>query len=208
MPARVTAGVVLMVCLTLSAPVTPALGQSAEPPAPKLPPLTAETVGCPETAGVAEPAPNAGATVDDCRWLVIGEGTADGRPWRVVAAAVADESWWWWLEVEHETTGSMVSGPAPTISAMMRADPHVAYGVVGPQVSRALLETTRADVELTIVPLTGIGVEAAAFVEPVSSGTEVEWFVALATDGAELDRLVGPAAGPWASQVPAAPPTP
>ena len=88
----------------------------------------------------------------------------------------------------------------------MRADPHVAYGVVGPQVSRVLLETTGADVDLTVVPLTGIGAEAGAFAAPVPPGTEVEWFVAEAADGTELERLVGPAAAPWASQVPATAP--
>jgi hypothetical protein len=181
------------------------MGQSSEPAAATLPPLTAETIGCPKTAGVAEPAPTADVTVEDCLWLVVSEGTTDGKPWRVVAMAVGDELSWW-LELEYESTGSMVSGRIPIISAEMRADPHVAYGVVGPQVSRVLLETTGADVDLTVVPLSGIGAEAGAFAEPVPPGTEVEWFVALAADGSELDRLVGPAAAPWASQEPAASP--
>jgi len=90
------------------------------------------------------------------------------------------------------------------ISAEMTSDPHIAFGVVGPQVSRVLLETTGADVELMIVPLTGIGAEAGAFAEPVPPGVEVEWFVALAVDGSELDRAVGPAAAPWASASPTA----
>jgi hypothetical protein len=139
--------------------------------------------------------------MDDCRWLVVSEGTTDGRPWRVVAQVVGDELSWW-LELEHELTGSMVSGEVPVISAGMRADPHVAYGIVGLQVTRVLLETTGADVDVEMVPLTGIGAEASAFGGPVPPGTDVEWFVALAADGTELDRLVGPAADPWASASP------
>lgn len=199
MPARVGLRVVLLACVALGVPVAPALGQSSEPPDATLPPLTAETVGCPEAAGVDEPAPTADPMVEDCRWLVVSEGTTDGKPWRAVALAVGDELSWW-LELEHESTGSMVSERIPIISAGMRADPHVVYGVVGPQVSRVLLETTGADVDLTVVPLSRIGAEAGAFAEPVPPGSEVEWFVALAADGTELDRLVGPAAAPWASQ--------
>lgn len=203
MPGGATLRGLLLACLALSIPVAPARGQPSEPPGATLPPLTDETVGCPATDGVTGPAPTSDATMDDCRWLVVSEGTTDGRPWRVVALTVGDELWWW-LDREFELIGSTVSGRVDIISAGMSSDPHIAFGVVGPQVSRVLVETTGADVGLTIVPLTGIGAEAGAFGGAVPTGTEVEWFVALAADGSELDRAVGPAAAPWASASPAA----